>query len=183
MPEDIKTEFEEREGIKVIERGPDDYTQRRVAAAPKSEDEPRAEAAAKLRPLPRRASKSRTAVRDGAGVRRSGAAREPLTQRRDADPRREPPRNASDRAVTAEEPDATDDRRVVCGAEEHRGPGRRDAPELKIREYAGRARAQAPDLSRNGRVAFRNASVLDFEPPLCYIGYEELAIKRECGDG
>jgi predicted RNA-binding protein with RPS1 domain len=38
VPEDIKTEFEEREGIKVIERGPDDYTEAVVAAPPKAEE-------------------------------------------------------------------------------------------------------------------------------------------------
>jgi small subunit ribosomal protein S1 len=38
VPEDIKTEFEEREGIKVVERGPDDYTEAVVAAPPKSEE-------------------------------------------------------------------------------------------------------------------------------------------------
>jgi small subunit ribosomal protein S1 len=42
VPEDIKKEFEEREEIKVIERGPDDYTASPVAAMPK-EEEPRAE--------------------------------------------------------------------------------------------------------------------------------------------
>jgi small subunit ribosomal protein S1 len=38
VPEDIKNEFEEREGIKVIERGPDDYSGPPVAAAPKQEE-------------------------------------------------------------------------------------------------------------------------------------------------
>ena len=43
VPEDIKKEFEEREDIKVVERGPDDYTASPAAATPK-EEEPRAPA-------------------------------------------------------------------------------------------------------------------------------------------
>ncbi|MEK7693157.1 MAG: S1 RNA-binding domain-containing protein [Chloroflexota bacterium] len=38
VPEDIKKEFEEREGIKVVERGPEDYTAPATAAAPKQEE-------------------------------------------------------------------------------------------------------------------------------------------------
>ncbi len=56
VPEDIKTEFEEREGIKVIERGPDDYSAPATAAMPQddgvAEAPPAATAAAVTAPAP-----------------------------------------------------------------------------------------------------------------------------------
>jgi small subunit ribosomal protein S1 len=52
VPEDIKKEFEEREEIKVIERGPDDYAAPPVAAAPKQE-EPSEAAEVAAAPAPR----------------------------------------------------------------------------------------------------------------------------------
>ena len=52
VPDDIKTEFEEREGIKVIERGPDDYSAAPVAAAPKQEESQNETAAVAAAPAP-----------------------------------------------------------------------------------------------------------------------------------
>jgi small subunit ribosomal protein S1 len=57
VPQDIKAEFEEREGIKVVERGPDDYSAPTVEAAPKPDEPesasaPSAPAAAAPTPAP-----------------------------------------------------------------------------------------------------------------------------------
>lgn len=59
VPEDIKNEFEEREGIKVVERGPDDYSALPVAAAPKQEEQPNEAPAVAATPPPAPASAPR----------------------------------------------------------------------------------------------------------------------------